>query len=104
VDRLNREIVIPGLQTKLIQAEIIPQPNVPARPVRAYHPSSWLRIVLKEGKKHQVRRMTAAVGYPTLRLIRVAIGQITIGGLEPGGYRWLDKDEIAHLKSIRIKS
>jgi 23S rRNA pseudouridine2457 synthase len=103
VHRLNREIVLPGLQTKLIQAEAISQPDVPPRPVRAYHPSSWLRIVLKEGKKHQVRRMTAAVGYPTLRLIRVAIGPITLGGLKPGDYRWLGKDEIARLKSIRIR-
>jgi pseudouridine synthase len=103
LERLTREIVLPGLQTRLVQAELVSEPEVPPRPVRAYHPTSWIRLTLKEGKKHQIRRMTAAVGYPTLRLIRVAIGTISLETLSPAQYRWLGKDEIDELKSIRIK-
>jgi 23S rRNA pseudouridine2457 synthase len=50
-------------------------------------PDSWLELVIREGKNRQVRRMTAAVGLPTLRLIRVAIGDYTLDGLAPGEWR-----------------
>jgi 23S rRNA pseudouridine2457 synthase len=50
-------------------------------------PSSWLEIVLTEGRKRQVRRMTAAVGHPTLRLVRVAVGPWRLGELKPGEWR-----------------
>jgi 23S rRNA pseudouridine2457 synthase len=98
--RLNQAIILPEIQTRLAQAEIIPEPVLPARPVpvRAYHPTSWLKIILFEGKKHQVRRMTAAVGYPTLRLIRIAIGPIVLGDLKPGEWRWLNKGELRELR------
>jgi 23S rRNA pseudouridine2457 synthase len=66
----------------------------PASRRRNYHPTSWLRITLQEGKKHQVRRMTAAAGYPTLRLVRFSIGSITIEGLEPGQWRHLSTGEL----------
>lgn len=104
VNRLNQQIVVPGLQTKLIQAEMIPAPEVPPRHIRDYHPTSWLRLVLREGKKHQVRRMTAAVGFPTLRLIRQAIGPVSLGALMPGQHRWLRDSEIEQLKSSRIQA
>ena len=54
---------------------------------RASVPDSWLEIVLTEGRNRQVRRMTAAVGLPTLRLIRYAIGEWTVDGLAPGEWR-----------------
>lgn len=54
-------------------------------------PTSWLRLTIREGKNRQVRRMTAAVGFPTLRLIRYAIGDRTLDGIAPG--KWLSMNE-----------
>lgn len=82
------------------RARCIPPPDIPPRPVpvRDYHPTSWLEIVLTQGKKHQVRRMTAAAGFPTLRLIRVAVGALTLEHLAPGEWRYLSPDEVRALK------
>lgn len=99
IERLNRTLVLPGLQTGLPQVRLIPAPDLPARPVRGYHPTSWLEVRLEEGKKHQVRRMTAAVGLPTLRLVRVAIGPLELGGLLPGQWRRLEPAEIDRLRA-----
>lgn len=97
VQPMQDRILLTDLQTITVQVEVIPVPDLPPRskPVRPYHPTTWLKLVLREGKKHQVRRMTAAIGFPTLRLIRVAIGPITLGDLQPGNWRWLHKGEIA---------
>jgi len=101
VSTLMNSIVLPDLQGKLAYAEIIPEPNLPARSkaVRLYHPTTWLKIILREGKKHQVRRMTAALGLPTLRLVRYAIGDLELGNLNPGEWRKLKSEEISMLMS-----
>ena len=82
------------------KARLIPEPNLPprAKPVTPHGPTAWLEIKLREGKKRQIRHMTAAVGLPTLRLIRVAIGRIRLENLEPGTWRDLTSDEINSLK------
>lgn len=62
--------------------------NPPIR-VRQNIPTSWIEIILKEGKNHQVRKMTAAIGFPTLRLVRHKIGEWELGDLQPGEYQLL---------------
>ena len=99
VEELRRGVVLRGARTRPAEAEIIADPGLPPRPVpvRAYHPTSWLMVVLREGQKRQLRRMTAAVGFPTLRLVRWAIGPLTLTGLAPGRWRELTKEEVARL-------
>ena len=60
---------------------------------------SWLRLALTEGRNRQVRKMTASVGHPTLRLIRHGIGPFTLEGLEPGAWRELGARDIARKMS-----
>lgn len=79
-----------------LQAERIATPDIwsrePAVRFRQSIPTSWLKLVINEGRNRQVRRMTAAVGYPTLRLIRVAIGPWQLGELKPGEWELLAVD------------
>ncbi len=90
-------ITIDGKQHLTKKAEVVllneepllPERNPPIR-VRKSIPVSWIAITLTEGKNRQVRRMTAAVGFPTLRLVRYAIGGITIAGIQPGQFRVYD--------------
>ena len=64
-------------------------PRTPPIRFRANIPTSWIELTLHEGKNRQVRRMTARVGFPTLRLIRAAIGAVEVSGLAPGSWREL---------------
>jgi 23S rRNA pseudouridine2457 synthase len=68
--------------------------RVPPVRFRRNIPTSWLQLTLTEGKNRQVRKMTAAVGYPTLRLIRYSIEKLTIDGLAPGEMKALSKNEL----------
>ena len=67
-------------------------PRTPPVRIRRHIPTTWLRLVLREGRNRQVRRMTAAAGFPTLRLIRHAIGPWTIEGLPPGEWHEIPPD------------
>ncbi len=70
-------------------------PRAPPIRVRQTIPDAWLALELIEGKNRQVRRMTAAVGHPTLRLVRARIGHFSLGDLAPGNWRELTPDERA---------
>lgn len=74
------------------------EPDLPPRdpPIRERRsiPTAWLEMTLTEGRNRQVRRMTAAVGHPTLRLVRAAIGNLRIAGLAQGAWRWVDRREL----------
>lgn len=93
-------------RTRPAQAQLIDAPDVPERvpPIRVRQsiPTAWLQLTIREGKNRQVRRMTAAVGHPTLRLVRWSIGALTLAGLTPGALLPLSAQELARLqKSIR---
>ncbi|HXB35754.1 MAG TPA: pseudouridine synthase [Puia sp.] len=79
-------------KAKLI-APTVPDRNPPIR-YRAHIPTCWISLILKEGKNHQVRKMTARTGFPTLRLIRYRIGGVTIEGLQPGEMREIRMEDI----------
>lgn len=92
VQKLSAGVDIHGYHTKPCLAEIASAPEnlwerVPPVRFRANIPTSWVRLTLIEGKNRQVRHMTAAVGFPTLRLIRVKIGNIPLGDLKPGEWK-----------------
>jgi 23S rRNA pseudouridine2457 synthase len=100
LDRLQcGGLEIQGYRTRPCRARLLdPAPAVPVRepPVRIRKaiPTAWLELQLTEGKNRQVRRMTAAAGFPTLRLIRTAIGGYTADGLAAGVWKILDPGEI----------
>ena len=92
LDRLRRGVLLNDGPTRPAQARLIGEPQVlwprdPPIRQRAAIPTRWIELVLREGRNRQVRRMTAAVGFPTLRLIRFGIGDWSLAGLAPGLWR-----------------
>ncbi len=90
--RLTNGLDLGDFRTRPCQARLIKEPENlwPRDPPIRYRkaiPTAWLEMTLREGKNRQVRRMTAKVGYPTLRLVRWAIGSWTLSGLQPGQWR-----------------
>lgn len=84
-------------QVRLLAVEPPLPPRDPPIRYRAHIPTAWLELIITEGKNRQVRRMTAAVGHPTLRLVRTAIGPLPLGELAPGHYRELTPQELRQL-------
>ncbi|MGP1394485.1 MAG: pseudouridine synthase [Inquilinaceae bacterium] len=89
---LSGGVTLGDWRTRPCQVALLPSapdlvPRDPPIRVRRTIPTAWLEITLFEGKNRQVRRMTAAVGHPTLRLVRVAIAALTLGDLSPGVWR-----------------
>lgn len=108
LQKLRLGITIQNQQTRPALVEILPdEPKLPPRnpPIRYRKnvPTAWLEMTLTEGKNRQVRRMTAAIGYPTLRLIRVALGPLNLENLQPGEWRDLTASEIKQLQELASK-
>ncbi|HEX4985416.1 MAG TPA: pseudouridine synthase [Burkholderiales bacterium] len=104
LDRLRRGLDLGDFVTAPSEVSLIPEPaglwpRIPPIRVRRHIPTCWLDIGIAEGKNRQVRRMTAAAGHPTLRLIRHRIGNCPLGDLQPGTYRLLSAQETAALAS-----
>jgi 23S rRNA pseudouridine2457 synthase len=104
LERLRAGLLIEGRRTRPAKARLLeralrlPERPVPVR-VRKTVPTAWLEVTLFEGRNRQVRKMTAAVGHPTLRLIRTAIGPLKLEGLKPGESRALIPKEVDALKT-----
>lgn len=102
---LRHGVHVKGRRTRRAEVAVLPEePQLPPPPShigqRKNRPATWLRIVLREGRKRQIRRMTAAVGHPTIRLVRIAIGSIAAGDLEPGEWRDLTPAELRSLHQM----
>jgi 23S rRNA pseudouridine2457 synthase len=105
--QLRTGIVIEGKKTLpagvvLLTEEPVLPPRVPPIRFRKSVPTTWIELTLREGRNRQVRKMTAAAGHPTLRLVRTKIGEIGIGALTPGTHRELTPGEVASMKSFRM--
>ena len=91
LDALRHGVTLKDGKTRPAEAEAIAAPALWPRgsPIRVRQsiPDSWIKLTLREGKNRQVRRMTAAVGHPTLRLVRWQIGEWSVDGLQPGEWR-----------------
>ncbi|MHC1784540.1 MAG: pseudouridine synthase [Anaerolineaceae bacterium] len=100
--QLERGIVYQDRKTRPSQVMQIPDPELSPREksVTPHGETTWLRLVLREGRKRQIRHMTAAVHLPTLRIYRVAIGNLTLGDLAPGNWRYLEPFEVALLRKL----
>ena len=104
LEALRTGVMIQGRRTLPAEARVIAEPELWERqpPIRrrAAIPTAWIELTLREGRNRQVRRMTAAVGLPTLRLVRVAIGPLRLDGLAPGQWRWLTASESKRLREF----
>ncbi len=105
LQQLGRGVQLQDYRTKPAQVKLLPtEPSLPPRepPIRFRKtvPTAWLELTLTEGRNRQVRKMTAVVGFPTLRLVRVAIAHLTLNGLKPGQWRDLTDVELKKLMQI----
>lgn len=103
LDQLRKGVMLSGTRTRPAEARLLAEaPRLPERPVpirfRKTVPTCWIEMVIREGMNRQVRRMTAAAGHPALRLVRVAIGPISLGDLAPGVWRELTPGEMQSIQ------
>lgn len=103
LQQLRSGVYLKNVKTAPAKAVLLqPAPMVweRSKPIRFRQniPTSWLQISLTQGMNRQVRKMTAAVGFPTLRLIRVRIGSLLLADLQPGDWRYLTPEEVKALK------
>ncbi len=99
LQKLRTGVLVEGQITKEASVQLLPyEPELPPRSVpirfRKTVPTAWIELTLTEGRNRQVRKMTAAIGHPTLRLVRVKIGNLEIGTLKPGDYKEINRSEI----------
>lgn len=95
LQKLEAGVTIKGYRTKPCTAKAVSRPEnlwerIPPVRFRKNVPTSWIEITLIEGKNRQVRHMTASVGFPTLRLVRTCIGNLELGNLAPGTWRFVE--------------
>jgi 23S rRNA pseudouridine2457 synthase len=100
LETLRQGVQLNDGPTRPARARLMAPPPVlwerePPVRVRQSIPTAWIELGIREGRNRQVRRMTAAVGFPTLRLIRAAIGPYTLDGLAPGSWREIEGDPLA---------
>ena len=103
LQKLRDGVIIQGYKTKPARVNLLDAaPDLPSRqpPIRdrASIPTAWIELILTEGKNRQVRKMTAAVGFPTLRLVRVAIAHLHLENLKVGQWRELIDQELQELR------
>lgn len=102
---LRTGVVIEGQRTLPAQFELLEEPpELPERPkpvrFRKNVPTAWLEVVLREGRNRQIRKMTASVGHPTLRIFRIGLGPLRLGDLPVGQWRDLTSEEVASLREL----
>jgi 23S rRNA pseudouridine2457 synthase len=109
IEQLRRGVQLKDGVTRPAEVRVLDsEPELPPRDppirVRKSIPTAWLELTLTEGRNRQVRRMTAAVGLPTLRLVRVSIGKLGLKGLAPGEWRELTASEVGHVRVSQAAS
>jgi 23S rRNA pseudouridine2457 synthase len=105
IDRLRKGVTLNDGPTRPADAKSVAEPawvwpRTPPIRFRKAIPTSWIELTIREGRNRQVRRMTAAIGYPTLRLVRWSVGPWSIEGLGPGQSRRVDQGEIERFLSM----
>ena len=98
--RLNDGPTLPAQAERIAEPDWLWPRDPPIR-IRKAIPTSWFSLTLREGRNRQVRRMSAAVGHPTLRLIRWSVGPWSIAGLAPGQWREMDETEVRAFMAAR---
>jgi len=96
LQQLCEGVVIEGKKTRPAEVRLLEEePNLPLRSVpirfRKNVPTAWIELTIREGRNRQVRKMTAAVGHPTLRLVRIKVGNISLDELQPGQWKIIEK-------------